>query len=178
MGAGTDPGSDSGVAGGRDHRVVREGKVSPPLNPGRRPRLPEWVRQAAEADAELWDDPGEAATSPQRRGAVREPGDQRQLLLPVDADYSCRSWGETIWYRRYRIGHRSAGSATEAEADGRQESTRGGSSIWYERADGADVAGCRRRRRASGGGEPDRTRSPGCGPRRSSPFCGATLRER
>ena len=53
MGAGTDPGSDSGVAGGRDHRVVREGKVSPPLNPGRRPRLPEWVRQAAEADAEL-----------------------------------------------------------------------------------------------------------------------------
>ena len=58
MGAGTDPGSDSGVAGGRDHRVVREGKVSPRLNPGRRPRLPEWVRQAAEADAELWDDPG------------------------------------------------------------------------------------------------------------------------
>ena len=44
------------------------------------------------------------------------PCDQRQLLLPVDADYSCRSWGETIWYRRYRIGHRSAGSATEAEA--------------------------------------------------------------
>ena len=42
--------------------------------------------------------------------------DQRQLLLPVDADYSCRSWGETIWYRRYRIGHRPAGSATEAEA--------------------------------------------------------------
>ena len=39
------------------------------------------------------------------------PADQRQLLLPVDADYSCRSWGETIWYRRYRIGHRSAGSA-------------------------------------------------------------------
>ena len=66
--------------------------------------------------------------------------DQRQLLLPVDADYSCRSWGETIWCRRYRIGHRSAGSATEAEANGRQESTRGGSSIWYERADGADVA--------------------------------------
>ena len=68
------------------------------------------------------------------------PLDQRQLLLPVDADYSCRSWGETIWYRRYRIGHRSAGSATEAEANGRQESTRGGGSIWYERADGADVA--------------------------------------
>ena len=58
MGAGTDPGSDSGVAGGRDHRVVREGKVSPRLNPGRRPGLPEWVRQAAEADAEFWDDPG------------------------------------------------------------------------------------------------------------------------
>ena len=37
MGAGIDPGSDSGVAGGRDHRVVREGNVSPPLNPGRRP---------------------------------------------------------------------------------------------------------------------------------------------
>ena len=68
------------------------------------------------------------------------PSDQRQLLLPVDADYSCRSWGETIWYRRYWIGHRSAGSATEAEANGRQESTRGGSGIWYERADGADVA--------------------------------------
>ena len=67
-------------------------------------------------------------------------GDQRQLLLLVDADYSCRSCGESIWYRRYRIGHRSAGSATEAEANGRQESTRGGSSIWYERADGADVA--------------------------------------
>ena len=40
--------------------LVREGKVSPRLNPGRRPRLPEWVRQATEADAELWDDPGEA----------------------------------------------------------------------------------------------------------------------
>ena len=66
--------------------------------------------------------------------------DQRQLLLPVDDNYSCRSWGETIWYRRYRIGHRSAGSATEAEANGRQESTSGGGSIWYERADGADVA--------------------------------------
>ena len=68
------------------------------------------------------------------------PVDQRQLLLPVDADYSCRSWGETIWYRRYRIGHRSAGSATEAEANGRQGTTSGGGGIWYERADGADVA--------------------------------------
>ena len=61
--------------------------------------------------------------------AARAAGDQRQLLLPVDADYSCRSWGETVWYRWYRIGHRSAGSATEEEANGRQESTRGGSSI-------------------------------------------------
>ena len=72
--------------------------------------------------------------------AARAAGDQRQLLLPVDADYSCRSWGETVWYRWYRIGHRSAGSATEEEANGRQESTRGGSSIGDERADGADVA--------------------------------------
>ena len=71
---------------------------------------------------------------------LEERGDQRQLLLPVDADYSCRSWGETIWYRRYRIGHRSAGSATEAEANGRQGTTSGGGGIWYERADGADVA--------------------------------------
>ena len=63
-----------------------------------------------------------------------------QLLLPVDADYSCRSWGETIWYRRYRIGHRSAGSSTEAEANGRQGTTSGGGGIWYERAGGADVA--------------------------------------
>ena len=47
--------------------------------------------------------------------SVVTAGDQRQLLLLVDADYSCRSWGETIWYRRYRIGHRSAGSSTEAE---------------------------------------------------------------
>ena len=66
--------------------------------------------------------------------------DQRQLLLPVDDNYSCRSWEVTIWYRRYRIGHRSAGNGTEAEANGRQGTTRGGSSIWYERADGADVA--------------------------------------
>ena len=31
-------------------------------------------------------------------------------------------------------------------------------------------AGCRRRRRASGGGEPDRTRSPGCGLRERKPY--------
>ena len=87
------------------------------------------------------------ALSPQAKGRVERTAgtfqncdDQRQLLLPVDADYSCRSWGETIWYRRYRIGHRSAGSATEAEANGRQEPTSGGGGIWYERADGADVA--------------------------------------
>ena len=66
--------------------------------------------------------------------------DQRQLLLPVDDNYSCRSSGVTIWYRRYRIGHRSAGNGTEAEANGRQESASVGRSIGDERADGTDVA--------------------------------------
>ena len=66
--------------------------------------------------------------------------DQRQLLLPVDDNYSCRSSGVTIWYRRYRIGHRSAGNGTEAEANGRQESASGGRSIGDERADVTDVA--------------------------------------
>ena len=46
----------------------------------------------------------------------------------------------TIWYRRYRIGHRSAGNGTEAEANGRQESASGGRGIGDERADGTDVA--------------------------------------
>ena len=52
MGAGTDPGSDSGVAGGRDHRVVREGKVSPPLNPGRHPHTNALIRRL-EDDADF-----------------------------------------------------------------------------------------------------------------------------
>ena len=38
--------------------LLGRAKSAPRLNPGRRPGLPEWVRQAAEADAELWDDPG------------------------------------------------------------------------------------------------------------------------
>ena len=72
--------------------------------------------------------------------ASQEPFDQRQLLLPVDDNYSCRSSGVTIWYRRYRIGHRSAGNGTEAEANGRQESASVGRSIGDERADVTDVA--------------------------------------
>ena len=73
---------------GRDHRVVREGKVSPPFNPGWRPRLPEWVRQAAEADAELWDDPGggghESATSRSRsRGGCCRCSPARARRLPI-----------------------------------------------------------------------------------------------
>ena len=75
-----------------------------------------------------------------RAAAAALAFDQRQLLLPVDDNYSCRSWEVTIWYRRYRIGHRSAGNGTEAEANGRQGTTSGGGGIWYERADGADVA--------------------------------------
>ena len=66
--------------------------------------------------------------------------DQRQLLLPVDDNYSCRSSGVTIWYRRYRIGYRSAGNGTEAEANGRQESASVGRGIGDERADVTDVA--------------------------------------
>ena len=97
---------------------------------------------------------------PSRRGQVIHHSDQRQLLLPVDADYCCRSWGETIWYRRYRIGHRSAGSATEAEANGRQEPTSGGGGIWYERADGADVAA----RQAAVGEEGQETVANSTGP--------------
>ena len=75
-----------------------------------------------------------------RDGGWPNGGDQRQLLLPVDDNYSCRSSGVTIWYRRYRIGHRSAGIGTEAEANGRQESASVGRSIGDERADGTDVA--------------------------------------
>ena len=58
----------------------------------------------------------------------------------INDNYFCRSWGVIIWYRRYRIGHRSAGNGTEAEANGRQESASGGRSIGDERADGTDVA--------------------------------------
>ena len=72
--------------------------------------------------------------------AIDRKGDQRQLLLPVDDNYSCRSSGVTIWYRRYRIGYRSAGNGTEAEANGRQESASVGRGIGDERADVTDVA--------------------------------------
>ena len=83
---------------------------------------------------------GEQSSSSRHVKASDSPVDQRQLLLPVDDNYSCRSWEVTIWYRRYRIGHRSAGNDTEAEANGRQGTTSGGGGIWYERADGTDVA--------------------------------------
>ena len=52
-----------------------------------------------------WDgEPSESAAlvMPSVVTAARAAGDQRQLLLPVDADYSCRSWGETVWDMRNR----------------------------------------------------------------------------
>ena len=102
--------------------------------------------------------------------ATRTFAGRRQLFLPVV--------GMTIWYRRYRKGHKAAGSATEAEASGRQVTTSRGC-ILYERAERrgrGSEAGSRWRSRASANGELYPTRAPGCGPRRSSPFCAALLR--